>query len=769
MNPWQLQYVAAGGALQTVTFPQLAALEGARAVGSGWKVEFTSQKSSTVQLNLPGVPAHIAPAIPFESRVKIFSPDGTKQFEGYRTDRNGVSDPHKSHCQYTFEDEWYFLDRCAFYQTWNRVTNSTSNPPTSTTFPFTNIVLFQGNPGQNYNPEPVQNHISTGQQLADILNWAILMGANLQVGQIDPSLYCAFYPVQNVKCGEAIRHCLRLHPDCFTEIDYSTTPPTFNVRQRLNLTPITLPYAYTDASGRRHLVTDIQERPELQPKRVALFYRVISQGNLLSAPMDIWPNQPLSCTGPISAGQLVGGAAAPYTAGGLPIVGTAMANLNAGTANILVGAPPGLRALDFAVDLVGPRSSISQATITSLVFNPTNLNWWVAKVPSLGQNIPAAGPGALALLSNNINTGAAQGITVVDSTGAPMDLTVFQYELDPKSSVMSWMTTPAGAAAQVKEVTVTAYFSYAKSKTIGTGSVTIQQPNAHPHSVRVKLTNLPSGTQSFSQYLTTGEAVPAGLAQNLYNALNWLQYSFTHTFIERPFNGWLKPGKHAINLTGPNAQAKWATMAATVQKTSYAMKLDGAGNTFDNVSVECGPVKHLEAGELIQLFNVFQNRDLSKIDTNERLTGTPSPGQTTAMPSDTAQENSVPGHTDDALKVFSAPDTTNPVTGGSTILVQVNPASGQTSVQQVSSVDATVKNTGIVAPAYSGSGAPAAGTLMAGTYYRQFDRYIDMSTPSAPMEYICITAGTYNVGNTGGSVWAGLGGGLGCDNEGNVV
>jgi hypothetical protein len=73
------------------------------------------------------------------------------------------------------------------------------------------------------------------------------------------------------------------------------------------------------------------------------------------------------------------------------------------------------------------------------------------------------------------------------------------------------------------------------------------------------------------------------------------------------------------------------------------MRLDGSGQTFDNFTVKCGPVEHLEPGELVKISNVFANRDLTKVDAKERLQGTPAPDQTVDAADDTAQENSVPG------------------------------------------------------------------------------------------------------------------------------
>jgi hypothetical protein len=383
---------------------------------------------------------------------------------------------------------------------------------------------------------------------------------------------------------------------------------------------------------------------------------------------------------------------------------------------IPVGAPGGLRALDYAIDLAGPKMTISTAAITTAAFDPTNLNWWRNKVPSLrqlsqGGTIPNDGAtGALALLSASINTGGAQDISVVqDGTSTFMSLATFGYELLPESAPMSWMTAiPGGGPLQVGEAIVTAHFSYTRQKAVGSGTLNNSQVNDHVHHVRVKLCNSASATGSYSQTLSTGEAVPPNLAQTVYNSLATLQYSFSHTLVEYPFNGWLKPGKHAINLGGTEALAAWATMNATLQQSEYKMHLDGGGKTYDNATIRCGPVDHLEPGQLIQLFNVFANRDLSKIDPQERLNGAAAPGNTVAAANDTAQENSVPGVPDQALQSFTAPDG---VQTGITQSITVNPATGQATVAQLDSASGNQLTSAIVMAELSGTGAPGPATL----------------------------------------------------------
>jgi hypothetical protein len=175
---WQIKFYDSTNTLQTMTFAALAAMEGGKVLSDAWSLKFQSHKASTVTLRLPGVPPHVAPEIPFESRITIIDPTSTVQFTGYRTDRTGNADPRRTSSQYTFEDEWYFLDHCPYQQLWFRASGGN--------VPFPSVVLFQPNPGEIYSPSAVNGIITTGQQITDILNWAISRGANLQVGEIDP-------------------------------------------------------------------------------------------------------------------------------------------------------------------------------------------------------------------------------------------------------------------------------------------------------------------------------------------------------------------------------------------------------------------------------------------------------------------------------------------------------------------------------------------------------------------------------------------------------
>ena len=689
------------------------------ALGVGTKVRLRvgTHGGSTVSLPLPGTAPETAAVIPFEAPCVLYTgrtgsgtswSGGSILFQGRRTDNSGDVSGSGVSSELVIEDAWYDLRFLTMQATWQVITGGTITSPTYGTAAWPDCVLFQATPGATYSPTPVNSHITTGQAITEILNYAITYGGvNLQIGTINPALYVPFYPIRSERCDQAIKYALRPHPDCTCEIDYTTTPPTFNIRSRANLTSFTLPYKGSTTSGgitRTHLTSAIKPRPDLQPSRVAIFIKetsTVSGQTVISVGSDIYP---------------------------------------------AVGI--GLRSFDTSLDITGPRSTSITAQVTSTAVAFTTLAWWQLKVPAFNQ--PETVSGSLALLNTNINDGSKDCITVVDESGNPINLTTYPCVLEGEGTIHPWMTLPGGGSVTSIRAIVTGHFTYARQKNINTAAspvwVDIKSPNDHAQPIRVILTNSPAGTTTYNlnQVLSTGEAYPTGLAQGIYNSLSTLQYEFKHTILEQPFSTIIKPGKHALNVSG--GASAWSSMNAMVQEVVYEfINSPVAGFTACETTVSCGPVAHLEPGQLISLFNIFQNRDLSKISPNDRTSGLPNGGSNAGMASATAKENSTHAAPDDGLQMFSAPDS---VTSTNFNGILHDPANGQINVTTYQPTSATPVGTGLIAPCYTGMGAPAAGTLPANVNFRLNWRYIDTS---ANAEYYCTTAGTNST-----SVWTQL-------------
>lgn len=699
---------------------------GSLGVGESFKLELGTHGESKCILPLVVLPPETAPAIPFESQCIIYTgrtgtgpfSGGSILFQGRRTDNNGQASGTGASQELVIEDAWYDLRFLTLQAAWQNITGYTGGTPTyGTPFTWPDCVLFQysvsGQLQPNgtfaaYSPAPINGHITTGQSIQEILAYAIYFGGvNLQIGQIDPACYVPFYPVRSMRCADAIKCALRPHPDCTCEIDYTTTPPTFNIRQRSNLTAVTLPYK-SSAGAKTHLTSSVRPRPDLQPARVGIYIKsttTINGNDVVSVGTDIYP----------------------------------------------AASPVALRSFDASVDMCGPKLAKTVAVLTTAAFDPTSLTWWAQKVPALkniasGGQIPNSGAGALAQLDSTINGGLSghpKGIQVVDDTGAVINISAgnYAYEL-LQGTPATWMT-----GVNVIEANVVGFFSYYKNTTAGAANL-VDQIGEHLHTCRVKLVNVATSTFTLNQILATGEIYPAGLAQAIYNTLSTLQYNFTHEILESPFATVIKPGKHCLNLSG--GAAAWTTMNAMVQSVEMELMFSpAAGITTARTTVHCGPVAHLEAGELVQLLNLFTNRDLSKINPSERSGGVSMSGGDVTLGSDSPKENSVPAPPVDAVKNISAPDAT--AANVTNILVH-DGTTHQISVTQNNTTTGANFTTGVIAPEFTGSGAPSSTTLAPSAYYRVGDKYADTSvTPQ--LLYRCTTAGSNST-----SAWTQIGG-----------
>ncbi len=678
---WKLYYANPDGSNeQSVNLEGLGALEGGQVTGDGVQFKFSSHKASEVTLKIPLVDPKNIPAIPFTARVRLVDGNGVQQFAGRRIDWDGNASAEKKGFSYQFQDAWWDLSKITFKHEWFsggympvtvagsvvtfgggaqvnfagpfpsvqfydanhnqigsqfNVASVSGNPAGSFTVSGgvgtatgakyicfvnmnTDVVLFQYRPGDPYQNagQVVNYYITTGAQIREILTFAISLGVQLQIGQIDPALFVPWYPARCQNCAECIKICLRDHPDCFTEIDYTTVPPTFNVRSRANLTPKLLPYAYTDANGIQHISTDIKPRPDLVPSRIGIFYRYVINGTTVAFPQDIYP----------------------------------------------VNEPDGLLALDYSIDLQGPRMSASFGQITSRLlpsadginvamatFNPASpTDWWISKHPQFANNDANGGNTAPDILGNtgshialcdSAGGVATPDISVVDQNGNDIDLTVYRWEMVGGGQAL-WMS-----GINCKPATVRAYFNYKKmtvnpDKTVSTASKDALVDHELV-SVNVNLVNTASIQQAYYAFLTSGEAIPANLAQSIYASLQTMQYNLRQSSREEPFTSFVKPGRHCVNLAGGNPA--WGTMNATVQESTYTLRMRPDGAVWAVSDISCGPVEHLEAGQLVQLFNIFANRDLSKIDPWERITGQTGNGGNQSAVANTPKENSVTG------------------------------------------------------------------------------------------------------------------------------
>jgi len=393
--------------------------------------------------------------------------------------------------------------------------------------------------------------------------------------------------------------------------------------------------------------------------------------------------------------------------------------------------------------------------VTAQTFNPGSLDFWRGnaatgqrgKVPSLGDadcaNLAFVGP-----------------VTVTDVNGNPVDLALYPNE-HHSGAVFSWMTLESGGNVNLlADVRVTAQFSYQRTKQIGATTINRESHNAHTHSVNVRLTNSPIGTQYYSAYnsINFGELPVAGLEEAIYNDRSVLSFSGSHEIIELgtppiigPFN--------LLTLVGGNAA--WVDMDIYGVESDFCAPAAGSSGVaaWRNTTIQIGPPKHLSPQELNQYEQLFRGRVITDLP-SERISG--QEGNQVDVSSDAPVQDTTPNTPDEYQHTVSYQD---PATGN-TLSFTHDASQGQITYTEFAPGAAGPPATGgapIVTaytgrvfsgqgnPNYSGSGNAV---LAAIKQYQKYDRYFDLTNAQSPVEWLCTLAGTNET-----STWVQIGGG----------
>jgi len=139
---------------------------------------------------------------------------------------------------------------------------------------------------------------TSGQVVADVINYAIISGAPIQLDPedpIEPDLQIPFDEQNDITCSEAIRRMLRWSPDAVTWFDYSTTPyPTFHCVRRSALQSLAIPL-----SGVENSISNLQiiPRPDIQVPAVVLKFEQTNTVDGVEYENIVTDKYPLSATG----------------------------------------------------------------------------------------------------------------------------------------------------------------------------------------------------------------------------------------------------------------------------------------------------------------------------------------------------------------------------------------------------------------------------------------------------------------------------------------
>lgn len=154
---------------------------------------------------------------------------------------------------------WWYLENLVFQQEWTVWDTATE---ADITLSKSRIVLGQDATGARQN---------IGALITEVLQYAITAGAPLQVGTIGVSSHIPFNEAVDMSCAEVLRTVLRWVPDAVTWFDYSTSPPTLNVKRRGSLEAVALSH------GKPLQAVSLDPVYELQAPAVVLKFEQLNQ------------------------------------------------------------------------------------------------------------------------------------------------------------------------------------------------------------------------------------------------------------------------------------------------------------------------------------------------------------------------------------------------------------------------------------------------------------------------------------------------------------
>ena len=500
---------------------------------------------------------------------------GMIHFIGYRVEELTNASPDMQSKHYKFTSAWdYFFNLLTFQQLYGGAGTGAAPEYRS------QVVLGQAATGQRQ---------TIGDQMSEIVNYVSAQilaeygEQKVQVAVDALDFYTPFDAISNITCGEAIMKMVRWLGSgmCSVWMDYTTTPPTLRIVPRNQLPAVAL----SAPTG-----VQIKRRDDLTPTAVHLQYK---------SPITIDGETFNKISHDVAADD-------GYV--------DADGNVQGATLDALKNEGRKFGSVLQTFDFEGWSSSRASTTITTAALNVLDLDWWRKKCPELKSVVTLA-------IAADVN-GQIASIAPAQNGETLLGLS---RELRTQGSWLPWMNQ----VGQIQEVEVKAKFSGTVNTPDGR---LISLWLAEEKHVKIKVTNLVSGTYYSPPNITYGEPLPFGLAKRVWDIMEAPQYQGTITIDEEMISNVIGIGNVANFTSG---RAEWQTMAAQVQQVAYS---------YDNgkTTVSFGPAKHLGAVDFIEQLRC--NRGLRLVNVlglNRANDPTQQPG--VQMPSDAPTENSTGG------------------------------------------------------------------------------------------------------------------------------
>lgn len=228
-SPESLGLVIAGGQFNSGTASRVE-LKATRDFDSGELFTF----NSTVTIARDGSPF-------FSGKVRAIPKNGYPDSEGH---------------DYLIEDAWAELERLTYQEPW--------------------LIRQSDYAGVIWSPKAVLGmnssgvRINVGQQIAEVLTFAIGRSVALQAATMPTGMMLWPTEITGMSCAQVIRYCLQYYPDWLPWIDHSVTPPRFRVTPRSSATAINL--GVTECS-----TLDVTRTQDRVPSGVKIIYETVNQ------------------------------------------------------------------------------------------------------------------------------------------------------------------------------------------------------------------------------------------------------------------------------------------------------------------------------------------------------------------------------------------------------------------------------------------------------------------------------------------------------------
>ena len=587
MITWTLQY---GGTEKALS---------AWGITVDFSVVFASKEKSTLSFTTTEIFDAATPQFAYDGAVILRrdrSGSGTSWsagaifFQGFISAIGRSGTGAAQNIRYQAYNAWWLAERCTFKQTRKVFAGFTSHNPL-----LPPILVDQICPEIYLGEKPDETYQTNGQQVTEIINWlnrvynptwrtlsspTDVSQNILQIGTIDPALQCPKTRVQSIFCSEAIVNVLRWSPDCVVYFDYTTTPPTINVRQLSSLSTVSL-----TITAQQEKQIQVAPQNDRQLNGVILYYKWTNTIDGLISPQIAVDKYPVGITeyDPDVSSHII------------PLAGGVLTHVS-------------------ATVQTEPISNLTGAVMSG------QIAWWQDHDETLNDlNIDSA-------------TISVTTPVITDETGSLVDLVAYPNVLINQKNLPGWV--PATAINAV--VTTTVKFKKCQDPGHAIQTAYISREIRH----KLTLTNALNTTYTAVSHAETGET-PIGydmgsgtftssLAQQIYNAVSTLQYAGQITFVDQSLRSDLAVGKK-LTLIGPNNTYTNLLIQRVTTRPHY-------GET----TVEFSPSARLDAPDLIELARATRFRNAYDMPSG-RSDGTGSGSQGVDQSASAPRDNTMHG------------------------------------------------------------------------------------------------------------------------------